>query len=165
MYCLLTVIGITAAAFFLGESLSNFIFFQSLFFAFARFYPEEWIYIYFILPVKVKWLAWISGAVLVILFTLMGIAFKAAVILGLASYFAFFGRELFLAAQQRQEVGRSAPALSKCHAAKRRRSHAPVPGLWVYGTPGARAGISRGPGWAGVLPRASAKGSPAPPAA
>lgn len=36
--------------------------YQSLFFAFASFYPNEEIYVYFILPVKVKWLALISAA-------------------------------------------------------------------------------------------------------
>jgi len=104
VYCLLCVIGITVCAFFLGENLSVFIFFQSLFFAFARFYPEEWIYIYFILPVKVKWLAWVDGLILVLLFTVMGMGFKVALIVCLANYFLFFGREIFLAAKLRQEV-------------------------------------------------------------
>lgn len=104
LYCFMSMVGITVAAFFLGENLSTFIFFQSLFFAFARFYPEEWIYIYFILPVKIKWLAWIDGALLVFMFTVGGISLKVALIVGLSNYIVFFGREIFLAAQHRQEV-------------------------------------------------------------
>ena len=34
----------------------------SLFFAFAWFYPDEVIYVFFILPMKIKWLAWVSAA-------------------------------------------------------------------------------------------------------
>ena len=35
----------------------------SLFFAFAHFYPEEVIYVFFILPMKIKWLAWIYAGI------------------------------------------------------------------------------------------------------
>ena len=33
----------------------------SLFFAFAWFYPDEVIYVFFIIPMKIKWLAWSSS--------------------------------------------------------------------------------------------------------
>ena len=58
------MIGTTIAAFFFGRNFSNTMLNASLFFAFASFYPDEVIYIFFILPVKVKWLAWISAAFL-----------------------------------------------------------------------------------------------------
>jgi len=38
---------------------------QSLFFAFATLYPETRFMIYFIIPVKAKWLAWLSGAFII----------------------------------------------------------------------------------------------------
>ena len=56
------MIGTTIAAFFFGSNFSNTMLNASLFFAFANFYPDEVIYIFFILPVKVKWLAWVSAA-------------------------------------------------------------------------------------------------------
>ena len=54
------MIGTTIAAFFFGSNFSNSMLLMSLFLAFAHFYPEEIIYILFILPVRIKWLAWIA---------------------------------------------------------------------------------------------------------
>ena len=53
------MIGTTIAAFFFGGNFSNSMLISSLFFAFARFYPDLVIYFVFILPVKIKWLAWV----------------------------------------------------------------------------------------------------------
>ena len=44
----------------------------SLFFAFARFYPDEVIYIFFILPMKIKWVAWVMAAFLLFGFVVNG---------------------------------------------------------------------------------------------
>jgi hypothetical protein len=59
LYFIVGMIGTTIAAFFFGANFSNAMLISSIFFAFARFYPEEIIYILFILPVRIKWLAWI----------------------------------------------------------------------------------------------------------
>src|ERR1700716_3353371 len=64
LYYLVGMIGTTIAAFFFGSNFSNSMLLMSLFLAFAHFYPEEIIYILFILPVRIKWLAWIAGAFL-----------------------------------------------------------------------------------------------------
>jgi hypothetical protein len=104
VYSVISMVGITAAAFVLGVNFSTFMFVQSLFLAFARFYPEEWIYIYFILPVKIKWLAWLDGVVLVLLFTLGTMSVRAAVLVTLGNYFLFFGREIIDAARHRHET-------------------------------------------------------------
>ena len=64
LYFVVGMIGTTIAAFFFGGNFSNGMLITSLFFAFARFYPKEVIYILFILPVKIKWLAWIYAAFL-----------------------------------------------------------------------------------------------------
>ena len=45
LYFFVGVIGTTAAAFFFGARFSNSMLFASLFFAFARFYPDQVIYI------------------------------------------------------------------------------------------------------------------------
>src|SRR5260370_9801389 len=68
LYILVGMIGTTAAAFFFGSNFSNSMLLVSLFLAFAYFYPEEIIYILFILPVRIKWLAWIAGAFLLLVF-------------------------------------------------------------------------------------------------
>ncbi len=66
LYFVIGMIGTTIAAFFFGSNFSNAMLMSSLFFAFARFYPEEMIYILFILPVRIKWLAWIYAAFLIL---------------------------------------------------------------------------------------------------
>jgi hypothetical protein len=75
-----------------------------LFFAFARFYPDEVIYILFILPVKIKWLAWIYAALLLFWFALGSNSYRAAVAAALANYFIFFGPEIVHEARHRQDV-------------------------------------------------------------
>src|ERR1700676_2952802 len=66
LYFLVGMIGTTIAAFFFGSNFSNQMLVSSLFFAFARFYPDVVIYILFILPAKIKWLAWVWGLFLLI---------------------------------------------------------------------------------------------------
>src|SRR5205814_1843327 len=104
LYVLVGMIGTTAAAFFFGSNFSNSMLLMSLFLAFAHFYPEEIIYILFILPVRIKWLAWIAGAVLLLWFFTNSNSYRAALIAAFANYLIFFGPEFFSKAKQRREV-------------------------------------------------------------
>src|SRR5437899_12970699 len=90
LYFVVGMIGTTIAAFFFGSNFSNGMLIASLFFAFARFYPDEIIYILFILPVKIKWLAWIFAAFLLVGFVLNSNSYRAALIAAFANYFIFF---------------------------------------------------------------------------
>jgi membrane associated rhomboid family serine protease len=76
----------------------------SLFFAFARFYPDEVIYILFILPVKIKWLAWVYAAFLMLGFFLGPNSYRAALIAAFINYFIFFGPEIIHQARHRRDV-------------------------------------------------------------
>jgi hypothetical protein len=98
------MIGTTIAAFFFGSNFSNGMLITSLFFAFARFYPDEVIYILFILPVKIKWLAWIYAAFLMLGFFLGPNSYRAAVIAAFINYFIFFGPEIIHQARHRHDV-------------------------------------------------------------
>ena len=61
----LSVLGSAAVAMILGFPLmGSFFLSYSLLFAYAATYPEMTFYIFFVLPVKVKWLAWIAIAIL-----------------------------------------------------------------------------------------------------
>src|ERR687892_1315501 len=80
LYFVVGMIGTTIAAFLFGSQFSNGMLITSLFFAFARFYPDEVIYILFILPVKIKWLAWIYAALLMLWFFLGPNSYRAALI-------------------------------------------------------------------------------------
>src|SRR5947199_3790904 len=104
LYVLLGMIGTTAAAFFFGSNSSNSMLLMSLFLAFAHFYPEEIIYILFILPVRIKWLAWIAGAFLLLGFFVNSNSYRASLVSALANYLIFFGPEFFSKAQHRREV-------------------------------------------------------------
>ena len=98
------MIGTTAAAFFFGSNFSNSMLLMSLFLAFAHFYPEEIIYILFILPVRIKWLAWVAGAFLLLGFFVNSNSYRASLVAALANYLIFFGPEFFHKARHRQEV-------------------------------------------------------------
>jgi membrane associated rhomboid family serine protease len=104
LYFFLGMIGTTAAAFFFGSNFSNSMLIASLFYAFAWFYPEEIIYLFFILPVKIKWIAWVLAALLFAGFALNPISYRMAVIAAFANYLIFFGPSIFREARQRREV-------------------------------------------------------------
>ncbi|MEA3207769.1 MAG: hypothetical protein QOE70_826 [Chthoniobacter sp.] len=105
VFYLLGMLGTTIAAFFSpSANFATAMLNSSLFFAFARFYPEEMIYVMALVPVKVKWLAWISGAFLVLGFIGNGWDYRLAVVAAFANYFIFFGKEIFQDAVQRRET-------------------------------------------------------------
>jgi Rhomboid family len=104
LYFLIGMIGTTIAAFFFGANFSNAMLMSSLFFAFARFYPEELIYILFVLPVRIKWLSWIYGALLIFGFFTGTNSYRAALIAAFANYLIFFGPEIVHSARHRRGV-------------------------------------------------------------
>src|SRR6187402_3660416 len=62
LYYLLGAIGTTAAAWITHESQGNFWLNTSLFFAFATVFPNYEIMIFFVVPIKVKWLGLLTLA-------------------------------------------------------------------------------------------------------
>jgi hypothetical protein len=96
LYFVVGMIGTTIAAFFFGANFSNAMLMSSIFFAFARFYPEELIYILFILPVRIKWLAWIYGALLILGFFSGSNSYRAALIAAFANYLVFLVPRSFM---------------------------------------------------------------------
>jgi membrane associated rhomboid family serine protease len=104
LYVIVGMIGTTAAAFFFGSNFANSMLIASLFFAFARFYPDEIIYAFFILPVKIKWLAWASAALLLLGFFMKSNSYRMALVAALSNYLIFFGPEIVYEARHRREV-------------------------------------------------------------
>lgn len=104
LYFFLGMIGTTVAAFFFGSNFSNTMLISSLFFAYARFYPDQVIYILFILPAKIKWIAWASALFLVLGFVVGTNSYRAALIAAFANYFLFFGSDLWREARSRRTV-------------------------------------------------------------
>lgn len=97
LFYLTGMIGTTLAAFLsgggvgaTGEYLN-----LSLFLAFAQVFPNYELLLFFILPVKVKYLAWLNWAFFA--FTLLTAALpeKIAVLAAMLNFFLFFGKTLF----------------------------------------------------------------------
>src|SRR5262249_41737172 len=84
LYFIVGMIGTTAAAFFFGARFSNSMLYASLFFAFARFYPDQVIYLFFILPAKIKWIAWVSAAFLLFGFVIGSNAYRIDLVVSFA---------------------------------------------------------------------------------
>jgi len=104
LYFFVGIIGTTAAAFFFGSQFSNRMLVASLFYAFARFYPDEVIYVLFILPVKIKWVAWTSAAFLLLGFFVNSNSYRMSLLAALSNYLIFFGPEIIHDARHRHEV-------------------------------------------------------------
>jgi membrane associated rhomboid family serine protease len=104
LYFFTGMLGVTLAAFLLHAQFSSGMLAVSLFLAFAWFYPDEIIYVMFILPVKIKWMAWLTGAVLFLWFVTGSNANRFAMILALSNYFLFFGPHVLQSLRQRKEV-------------------------------------------------------------
>lgn len=79
---------------------------MSLFFAFATLYPNLQVLLFFIIPVKVKWLAWLDAALFAwdfLRYLAAGHVFYAFMpVIALLNYFVFFGGDLLDMARRTQ---------------------------------------------------------------
>lgn len=66
----------------------------SLFFAFAALYPEMQFLLFFVIPVKVKWLGAIAAVMYLLDFLVGSFPAKIALLFGLANFLLFFGPRL-----------------------------------------------------------------------
>jgi hypothetical protein len=112
LYYFTGMAGVTVAAFLesyfsgeVGGGFSAALLNTSLLFAFAQFYPDETIFVMYIIPAKVKWLAWIAAALLGYQFLVNGNwSYRVSLIVALANYFIFFGPETYRNARTRRQV-------------------------------------------------------------
>jgi len=95
IYILLSYILTIAVAFILPDiPLSNFYIFLSIFLAFAYLYPDFQLLLFFILPVKVKWLAliqWITYAIMLLFGTW---SMRLLIIASVCNFLLFFGKDI-----------------------------------------------------------------------
>jgi membrane associated rhomboid family serine protease len=83
--------GAAATAMAFGVPLAGDIFFQtSLLFTFATLYPDFELLLFFVLPVKVKYLAWLGGAYLAFSGFQLGPARGIAYLVGMSAGYVFF---------------------------------------------------------------------------
>lgn len=98
VYYLFGILGAIIAGFISGSTTNTYLN-LSLFLAFAQLYPEQRVLLFFIIPVKVKWLAWADWALFGLQFlagVFYGFVYKdwstcAAILMSLLNFFLFFG--------------------------------------------------------------------------
>jgi len=83
-----------AVALIIGQGSSALYLNLSLFLAFAYVYPDFEILLFFIVPVKVKYLAWLNWFFIIFTVLTAPIADKLAALASVTNFFLFFGRDI-----------------------------------------------------------------------
>lgn len=104
IYYLLGMLGTIAVSLIFGISATSLYINLSLFLAFAKIYPDFELLIFYIIPVKVKYLAMLDWGFIILMILFGGIATKITAIVALINYFAFFGVDIFSKAKHNRQV-------------------------------------------------------------
>lgn len=110
-YYLIGAAGTVGGAFLTGSA-DNAYLNLSLLLAFGTVFPDYQILLFFILPVKMKWLALLDGAFLVYAFVTGGSPARAAIAMAFLNYLLFFGAHLVDLARGKARGLASRPAKS-----------------------------------------------------
>jgi membrane associated rhomboid family serine protease len=95
LYILIGWLGTAGAAFLVPtEPATNAYVLASVFLAFAMLYPDFTILLFFILPVKVKWLALLTGGIYVFMFATGDLMTKVLITAALANFLLFFAGDI-----------------------------------------------------------------------
>ncbi|MBX7158171.1 MAG: rhomboid family intramembrane serine protease [Verrucomicrobiae bacterium] len=95
LYFFIGLLSTTLIAFIFNwvDATGGFIY-STIFFAFATLYPNYQILVFFILPIKVKWLAYFSLFILIVYFFNTSFAGKISLLIAHLNYFLFFGKDI-----------------------------------------------------------------------
>lgn len=99
VYYLVGMAGAILAAVFTGWGTTYYLN-LSLFFAFAMLYPDFGVLLFFIIPLKMKYLAIFSGALCALDFLFGAWSTKASILLALANFLLFFGGDFWRTAKR-----------------------------------------------------------------
>lgn len=102
IYYLIGMLGTTVAAFLSGYGVGAQYLNLSLYLAFARLFPDFEILLFFILPVKIKYLAYLQWFYIVWTLLMQPLPFKIAALASVVNYFIFFGKEIFVNSKNRR---------------------------------------------------------------
>ncbi len=95
LYYLFGILGADLGGMLLGYNTNHYLN-LSLFLAFACLYPDFEVLLFFVLPVKMKYIAWVDAAYLLYLFIMGSWASRGCMLLSFLPFFMFFGRDLYL---------------------------------------------------------------------
>ena len=90
LYYLLGVVGTIIAGLLTGGATNSYLN-LSLFFAFAALYPNMQVLLFFFIPIKIKWLAYLDAALFAYQFLLGTWQTRAAILAYLLNFLIFFG--------------------------------------------------------------------------
>ena len=99
LYYLIGIIGADIGGMLTGYGTGYFLN-LSLFLAFACLYPDFEILLFFVLPVKIKYIAYLDAAYLVYILISLSWAGRGSMLLSFLPFFLFFGEELFFGAKR-----------------------------------------------------------------
>lgn len=94
VYYLFGILGAIVACLITGYADNSYLN-LSLFFAFAALYPDMQVLLFFFIPVKVKWLALVDGALFILMFIVGSWPTRVAILMSLANFLLFFGPDFF----------------------------------------------------------------------
>lgn len=94
IYYFLSMLGTIAAALIFGGAYTGIYVNLSMFLAFAYLYPDHQVLLFFIIPIKIKYLAYIDLALLAFSFITGGLSVKLAIIASLTGFIVFFGGDI-----------------------------------------------------------------------
>jgi hypothetical protein len=95
---ILTNIAAFIGRYVIGEyifAITGYYIYLSLFLAFATLYPNYTFNLFLILPVKVKWLAYLDALLIAWAFITSGWGMKLVIVASVINYFIFFGEDLY----------------------------------------------------------------------
>lgn len=95
IYYAIGILGNIAAGFLMGYA-TNYFLNLSLMLALAVLYPEMEIMLFFVIPVKLKWIGWLDGALLIYEFVIASWPVRLALVLSLLPFILFFGQQAWL---------------------------------------------------------------------
>lgn len=98
LYYLLGYLCTLAAGLLMGST-TNFYLNLSLVLCYAMMNPNQEFLLFFILPVKVKWLGLADAAMVIYLFIMGSMTSKVVILFSLIPFFLFFGKDLWLEAK------------------------------------------------------------------
>ncbi len=104
LYYVTGYLGCTAAALFLGQSLANFALNSSLLFAAGTLLPNLQMSLFGVIPIRLKWIAIVSAALLLVGVVGADWGARAAVVVSFINYLLFFGPAFFRHTAQAREV-------------------------------------------------------------
>lgn len=94
LFMALGVLGAWVGCFLTGAAGPSAIF-QSMLFAYTWLWPDQMVLLFGIIPFKMKYLGWFELALWAVSFVMGDFATKISLVLGLAGFLAFYGREVF----------------------------------------------------------------------